>query len=155
MARSIHRLTARTVQTAKGPAMLSDGGGLYLQVTKDGNRSWIFRYVGLKYLKDGSAKLDADGSHKRGLKDHGLGSARDVSLASARVLAGDCRDVVKAGGDPVEDKRKARQQAAIEAAQVQTFKECTERCIDGRREGWRNPKTPAQWQASSKPTPIR
>ena len=128
--------------------MLSDGGGLYLQVTKDGHRSWIFRYVGFKYERDGSLKLEADGSHKRGPKDHGLGSLRDVSLASARVLAGDCRDLVSRGGDPIEERRAARQRALIEAAQVETFKECAERCIDSRREGWRNPKTPAQWQAS-------
>ncbi|MBW7057951.1 Arm DNA-binding domain-containing protein [Paracoccus bogoriensis] len=37
------KLTARAVQAAKGPAMLPDGAGLYLQVKATGSKSWIYR----------------------------------------------------------------------------------------------------------------
>jgi len=43
MARQIGRLTALAVSRAKAAGMYSDGGGLYLQVTAAGARTWIYR----------------------------------------------------------------------------------------------------------------
>ncbi|MCW8915713.1 MAG: Arm DNA-binding domain-containing protein [Magnetovibrio sp.] len=37
------KLTALQIKNAK-PGMLHDGGGLYLQVSKAGSKSWIYRY---------------------------------------------------------------------------------------------------------------
>src|SRR5262245_856724 len=41
--RTLQRLTALTVSRVRSPAYLGDGGGLYLQVTSQTAKSWIFR----------------------------------------------------------------------------------------------------------------
>ncbi|HKF13446.1 MAG TPA: Arm DNA-binding domain-containing protein, partial [Xanthobacteraceae bacterium] len=43
MPRPIGRLTALKVNKKKHPGMYADGGGLYLRVTKDGTKNWVFR----------------------------------------------------------------------------------------------------------------
>ena len=70
MSRSIHRLSARRVETEKAVGKHSDGGNLWLLITKDGSKRWVFAY-------------------ERNKKRHemGLGSASDISLARARELA--------------------------------------------------------------------
>jgi hypothetical protein len=40
----LHRLSALQVTKIKQRGMYADGGGLYLQVNKNGSRSWIFRF---------------------------------------------------------------------------------------------------------------
>jgi len=44
MGLKINRLTARRVATVTDPGYHADGGGLYLQVTASGAKSWVFRY---------------------------------------------------------------------------------------------------------------
>jgi hypothetical protein len=68
MGRPLHKLSARTVATLKTPGRHGDGGGLYLSISKDGRRRWVFLFN-----KDGK------------LREMGLGSAHDVSLSEARV----------------------------------------------------------------------
>ena len=43
--RSLSRLSALFVGRAKEPGMYADGGGLYLQVSRSGTKSWIFPYA--------------------------------------------------------------------------------------------------------------
>ena len=64
------KLSAVEVTKAKGPAVLHDGGGLYLRVSATGAKSWVFRF-----------QLDG----KR--RDMGLGPFPDISLAEARGKA--------------------------------------------------------------------
>ena len=73
------KLSAVEVTKAKGPAVLHDGGGLYLRVAAPrevrgievpGAKSWVFRF-----------QLDG----KR--RDMGLGPFPDISLAEARTKA--------------------------------------------------------------------
>ena len=45
MAHGISRLSARTVETAKSSGLIADGGGLYLQVSKSGAKSWLYRFM--------------------------------------------------------------------------------------------------------------
>jgi hypothetical protein len=45
MARSIHRLSARTVASLTDTGYHADGGGLYLQISPTGTKSWIFRFT--------------------------------------------------------------------------------------------------------------
>ena len=66
----IGKLSAIAVNRASGPAVLHDGGGLYLRVSATGAKSWVFRY-----------QLDG----KR--RDMGLGAFPAVSLAGARERA--------------------------------------------------------------------
>src|SRR5580693_8021258 len=70
----IGKLSAVEVTRAKGPAVLHDGGGLYLRVSAAGTRSWVFRF-----------QLDG----KR--RDMGLGPFPDVSLAEARICRASAR----------------------------------------------------------------
>jgi Arm DNA-binding domain len=67
MARQLHTLSARTVATLTKPGRHSDGGGLYLNITVSGARSWVFMWK-------------ADGKRR----EMGLGPLRDVLLAKAR-----------------------------------------------------------------------
>jgi hypothetical protein len=52
------KLSAIEVAKAKGPAVLHDGGGLYLRVSATGAKSWVFRFQ-----LDG--KRAATGDHAR------------------------------------------------------------------------------------------
>jgi hypothetical protein len=38
------KLTALKVAREKRPGLYGDGGGLYLQITTPGSKSWIFRF---------------------------------------------------------------------------------------------------------------
>ena len=42
--RTTNRLTALAVARATARGMYADGLGLYLQVARDGSKSWVFRY---------------------------------------------------------------------------------------------------------------
>ena len=67
VARTIGRLNPLAVSRAKRPGLHSDGGGLYLQITKAGVRSWLFRFM-----------------LNRRARAMGLGALASVSLAGAR-----------------------------------------------------------------------
>ena len=45
MARAIHKLTARAAETISKPGRHSDGGGLYLSISAEGRRRWVFLYT--------------------------------------------------------------------------------------------------------------
>jgi hypothetical protein len=45
MARTIGRLTALKVDKAKRRGMYADGRGLYLRVTIEGTKNWVFRFM--------------------------------------------------------------------------------------------------------------
>ena len=92
MARSVNRLTARSVATIATRGLHTDGGGLYLRVGDGEARSWVYIYRRLE---------------KR--TELGLGSVRDVTLAAARAKAANLRKSVLAGEDP---KALARQSLA-------------------------------------------
>ena len=44
MARTLARLTALAVSRAKHHGYRADGGGLYLQISASGSKSWVFRF---------------------------------------------------------------------------------------------------------------
>ncbi len=125
------KLTALGVAKLKNPGMYGDGGGLWLQVTGKGAKSWIFRFT----LRGKSREM-------------GLGSAATFSLAEARDKALTCRKLCYEGIDPIEMRRGQRQDAAIEAAKAITFRSCAEQYIDSHKAGWRNAKHAAQWTAT-------
>ncbi len=121
MALKLHRLSARAVATARGPALLSDGGGLYLRVSDKGAKSWVF-------------------IHRVGTKrsEIGLGSLNGVALAKARELATECRALVADGKNP---------QAARSAANaIPTFGEMADAFIAAMAGKWKSEKHAAQWR---------
>ena len=86
------KLSAVEVAKAKGPAVLHDGGGLYLRVSRTGSKSWVFRF-----------QLDG----KR--RDMGLGPYPEISLAEARGRATEHRRLRHDGIDPLDAKAAQRQ----------------------------------------------
>ncbi|HEV7352276.1 MAG TPA: integrase arm-type DNA-binding domain-containing protein [Brevundimonas sp.] len=129
--RHLHRLSALAVSRLKEAGMHADGGGLYLQVTRSGAKSWIFRY--------------AMGGRER---EMGLGSLQTVSLAEARERALEARKLKSNGIDPIEARRASRSTEKLEAARTITFRTAAEAYIKANRAGWKNPKHAAQWAST-------
>ena len=133
MGRGTGRLTALAVSKQRRAGVHPDGGGLYLQVSAGGARSWIYRYT-----LDGRARW------------MGLGSLRDVSLSEARELAAACRKRRSEGIDPIEARKTIRTVAKLESAKAITFAACAEAYVEANRSGWRNEKHAAQWTSTLK-----
>src|SRR5262245_15720421 len=131
MARTIDKLTALKVDNVKQAGMYGDGGGLYLRVTGDGAKNWVFRY-----MLNGRPRW------------MGLGGVHTVDLAEARKRAAEHRLQRHDGIDPIEARRAKRQQAQLDAARAITFKECAEAYIKAHGVSWRNKKHAGQWGAT-------
>jgi hypothetical protein len=102
----INKLTARQVAALSKPGRYSDGGNLYLEIRREGSKSWAFRY-----MIAGRAR------------ELGLGPLNTVSLQEARNRAMEARRCLIEGKDPIEVKREARTAAAIERLKTMTFAE--------------------------------
>jgi integrase len=129
MQRALQRLSALTVERAKAAGYLHDGGGLYLQVTAAGRKSWIFRYA------------------RAGRRpEMGLGPYPDVSLAAARKAASEARSLVKADRDPIAVRDADRACQRLERARGLTFDQAAKQFLDGHEATWRNEKHRHQWR---------
>ena len=129
MAKKVERLTALAVEKVKTPGYHADGAGLYLQVSRGGGKSWVFRYM------------------LRGKpREMGLGS--HVTLELACQKAAESRALLADGRDPIEPRDAQKQRQALEQAHSKTFAECAEAYIKAHRAGWRNAKHGAQWEAT-------
>jgi integrase len=111
--------------------MYADGAGLYLQVTSEGAKSWIYRFS-----LSGKAR------------EMGLGSLCAIGLADAREQAASCRRLRQNGIDPIDARKTQRAQRELEAAKATTFKQAAESYITSHRAGWRNAKHAGQWEAT-------
>ena len=120
MARKINRLNARAAATITRHGRHADGGGLYLSISSNGGRRWVFlfRWHGKP-------------------TEIGLGSARDVTLARARELAAEARARLAEGISPKDARRPSG---------GSTFGECADRLIEAMRPSWRNSKHAGQWE---------
>ncbi len=123
------------VSKLKRPCMLHDGGGLYLQATQstDGrvNKSWLLRIR----LKSGR------------LREMGLGSALDISLAVARIAAEEARRQVRDGLDPIASRKEERAHARVDKQISKSFKECVEGYVAANKGSWRTEKLEQHWVA--------
>jgi integrase len=133
VARILGRLTALKVARASKPGMHPDGGGLYLQVTGAGAKSWVYRFS----LRGKSREM-------------GLGSLSAISLVDARAKAAECRRLRQEGVDPIDARKTSRAQFAFDAAKALTFKDAASAYIASHRTGWRNEKHSAQWESTLK-----
>src|ERR1700704_912538 len=123
MSREVGKLTAVAVRNATRRGLYGDGGGLYLQVSPSGAKSWVFCFkVGKKR------------------RDMGLGPIHTISLAEARTKARECRQQRLAGRDPLDARKAERTQAQLDAARSMTFRACAEAYVASHRAGWRNAK---------------
>ena len=133
MARQIAKLSALAVSRTKEPGYYGDGGGLWLQVSGGGTKSWAFRFT----LNGRSREM-------------GLGALHTVSLADARQAAQRYRYLLHEGIDPIEDRHDRRATARNEAARAMTFDACAETYIKAHEAGWRSTKHAAQWRSTLK-----
>jgi integrase len=120
MSRQINRLNARAVATITKHGRHADGRNLYLSISPNGGRRWVFLYRW----------------HGK-QTEIGLGSARDVTLGRARELASQARAKLAEGINPKDARRPS------EGA---TFGECADRLIEAMRPSWRSSKHAAQWE---------
>jgi integrase len=123
------KLSAVEVAKTKGPAVLHDGGGLYLRVSGTNTKSWVFRF-----------QLDG----KR--RDMGLGPYPEISLAEARARATEHRKLRHDGIDALEAKEARRQTQRLSVAKGRTFRVVAEEFIGRNEAGWRNAKHRQQWR---------
>ena len=114
-------LTALKIRSLKEPGRYSDGEGLILVLSGPGRGSWIVRF---------------QSSGKR--RDVGLGSLEHVSLAEARYAATAIRKQVRAGLDPVAERKR-------EQRVVPTFREAARLVHEEHKAAWKNGKHQAQW----------
>ncbi len=130
MGRALNRLSAVAVNTGiSRRGMYHDGGGLYLQVSTGGAKSWIFRF-----MLDGRAR------------EMGLGPLHTIPLAEARKRAAECRRMRLDGIDPIAARSTQRDQKKLEAAKAMTFDACAAAYIDAHKAGWQNAKHQDQWR---------
>lgn len=131
MGSGIHKLSALKVQKLNQPGYYGDGAGLWLQVTKSGGRSWVFRF---RFCSKN--------------REMGLGPLHTVSLAQARDKALLCRQILLDGKDPIEERKYQQLQTYSASAQKKTFIECAQSYIAAHQSGWKNPKHAKQWTST-------
>lgn len=129
MARTVNNLSALKVARLSAPGWYCDGQGLWLQVSSSGSKSWVYRY------------------EINGRRHHmGLGSLRDVSLAQAREAARESVRRVRAGANPLAERRDAAVALKLQEARTISFDACAHAYIAAHRASWRNPKHAQQWE---------
>lgn len=128
MARQLNRLTALQVSKLTKPGLYGDGGGLTLQITKAGVKSWLFRF-----MREGKAY------------GMGLGPTHTFSLADARQKALAARKLLADGLNPLTEKKQKLLVMALERAKMMTFDQCSTAYIEAHKAGWKNAKHHDQW----------
>jgi integrase len=121
-------LSAKKIEHLKKVGYHADGDNLYLQVTSSNAKSWIFRF-------------SFDGKRR----EMGIGPYPEISLEKARESAIELRRLVKAGTDPIEQRKADQAAKRAERNNAVTFAYCAKQYIESHRHGWKNPKHAQQW----------
>lgn len=129
------RLNAKQVEAATTPGHVADGKGLYLQVSKWGTKSWVFKFT--------------LGGRTRGM---GLGPIDELSLKKAREEVERLRVMVREGRDPIEERaeqrRKLKAKYEDDGGKVMLFKDAIAKA-HARKEGeFSNEKHRKDWRSS-------
>ncbi|MCC3304203.1 tyrosine-type recombinase/integrase [Sneathiella sp. HT1-7] len=127
----MNKLSAVQIKALSGRGRYADGGNLYFQISEFGTKAWIFRFT-----------------RNKKSRSMGLGPYPDISLAKAREMAQECREKVRNGLDPIEERKAARQALYADTAKTITFRECADKYIDARSPEWKNIKHLRQWSAT-------
>lgn len=120
MARTLNKLSEVSLRAAKKPGRHSDGGGLYLNVSASGGKSWVFMWT-------------PSGGKRR---EMGLGAYPTVTLAKARALANNHRVDIAEGRDPIAERDQTPEPVFLEAGR---------QLIASIRSEWSNAKHEEQW----------
>ena len=177
MKREKNRLSQVEIRNANTPGLYNDGFGLNLQVSQ----FWSVEYKdddgktrGRSFDKEALALARQTELRGRGIepqikpyvtkswlfrfmrsgKDRkmGLGPFETPSLAKARELAQEKRDLLRQGIDPIAQAEAERAANKVEAAKQMTFKQCASAFIKAHESGWKNAKHAAQWHATFEET---
>jgi integrase len=118
-------LTSAQVRSVTKPGKYHDGGGLglYLRVEPNGARFWVQRVT----------------IHGR-RREVGLGSPPTVTLLAARDQAIDNKRLIRAGGNPISERVKARE--------TLTFADSVERYLTTKLSEFGNEKHRKQWRST-------
>lgn len=140
----IYWLTPKGIEAQNTRARLSDGGGLFLQVTDwKGvvSRSFEFRFT--LHGKTRSMQLGPYAKPRKDPDEPVIG----LTLKDARLKAGELRQLVEAGRDPIADRQASK--VAPDAPKIVTFADALDEYIkSGRIEDFRSDKHRKQWRAS-------
>ena len=122
-------LTAAKIRTITEPGSYTDGNGLTLRVDAKGGKRWIQRVT--------------IGGKQRNI---GLGGYPTVGLKEARETALANLQAIRQGRDPIDEKRRAREDSKRPA--VPTFRAASEQVIELRRPTWSSDRHAKQWTES-------
>ena len=114
------RLTDTKVRKLTKPGLYSADTTLYIRVSKTGGKSWIQRTI-------------FNGERH----DIGLGGWPVVTVEDAKEQALANRRLIRSGGNPLTEKRKAK---------MPTFREANNKVLEVNQANWRNEKTLINWQ---------
>jgi integrase len=133
--KTINKLSGKKLGAFTRKGKYADGLNLYLLVSKNGTRSWGFRFA----APDGRERM------------MGLGSLNDFSLAEARDMAKEMRKKLKDKTDPIDPIEHRRAQEAkrrLEAARKITFEDASREYIRAHAPGWKTAASGVQWESS-------
>ena len=139
MPKLARELTAIAVSKFKRRGRYAVGGvrGLYLQVTKTGARSWVYRQL------IGESR-----------KELGLGPYPAVSLCVAREKARELHRSIAQGLQPVEQQngkqqqKRSEQPQRAEAQPTITFAKAAAAYIESKKHEWSNDKSQVSWEGT-------
>lgn len=114
------RLTDTKVRKLTKPGLYSADTTLYIRVSKTGGKSWIQRTI-------------FNGERH----DIGLGGWPVVTVDDAKEQALANRRLIRSGGNPLTEKRKAK---------MPTFREANNKVLEVNQANWRHEKTLINWQ---------
>ncbi len=125
------KLTALDVRNAKGPCRLSDGGGLFYEITSTGVKRWLYRF-----------KI----AGKNGMFI--VGRYPELSLKEARVDHLEAKSFVQQGIKPAQIRRKVKQENISEDekkkdVRTKSFQYIALEWIEQQREAWSSAHTQA------------
>jgi len=120
-------LNSLSIKSINSVGKHADGRGLYLQVSKWGTKSWIFRY-------------QLNGRRR----EMGLGSISDLSLSEARKEIEVHRQLLLKGEDP--KIRRDSDKNKLQKRQAWTFDDCANGYIEAHKHSWTNVKHESQWR---------
>jgi integrase len=124
-------LSVKKIERLRDRGRYRDANGLYLQVTEDGVRSWVFRYELNK--------------QRRWM---GLGPLHAINLDEARERARKARRQLLDGIDPIAARKAERAAQALEAAKAITFQQASQEYFDQHSPKWRNAKHRDQYMTT-------
>lgn len=119
-------LTTVRINALKAAGRYADGNALYLVVDPSGAKRWILRTM-------------VQGRRR----DIGLGSLRLVGLGEARETARTHRKLARDGGNPLAERRRAREV-------IPTFEDLAQIVHGQHKLGWKNDKHGEQWMTTLK-----